>query len=805
LPTTGDPFTFVGNFSDNIVVSEVYVNYTINGVKFLPRSLVNEGDQSWTITIIIPPNGTNLSYHFHFRDNDGNTVTTSESSLEIMDNDLPFLMADGTPEQPTTGDELQFQTFMTDNIGISIVKVVYTFGSTNNFNESMSNGGRGSPEMFSKTVTVDPGAILVDYHYYMEDDSGNANVTETVVLFVSDNDLPTADAGEDIWIGQHTKVIFDGTNSHDNIELDEYEWSFEYEGNIRYIYGDDAKFTFDNAGVYEVTLNVTDTSGNWQNDTMTVTVNDTTDPTAKAGNDHFGTIGKIIKFDASSSADNVGIVEYGWGFMYNDSQVNISGKIENFTFFIPGSYEVLLVVKDATGNWGTDTVIVMINDETPPVADAGPDRNVTKGTTFRFNGTGSTDNAGIDNYTWSFNYNGTKMELYGISPEFRFDTAGTYTVKLRITDAGGNSKSDTMKLTVEEGAVGDDTDGPDDDKDPSNTGGDAKGTNFDWILIIGGIIVVLVVVFIIVFLNIKKKKVQEDEVGDEPLSDEGRTDIPEGTSSVSAVETATVTPAVSSIPLTEAAPTVAESPLCTGCGQPSQYYQEYNCYWCMGCQTYVYPDESSEAPVEDVSIKDIQQLPSPEEQEKLPVSSMDGSKEPLKALPEAQLDTLFELEQDEDVKAKEATEIPSTAEAVAETTEAETVQKPVEEPVTESAEAVKGEEDTQSSAVEENNGQAVEPETGKAEGISTGSENNEMEGEENEAAVEGETVEEEKEKEGVDADVSQEDTSSEPEEKTAEEVTAKDKAEGDGPDDGTSKLGEQEELDSMLDDLLVDL
>ncbi|MDP6157032.1 MAG: PKD domain-containing protein, partial [Candidatus Thermoplasmatota archaeon] len=804
FPTTGDAFTFVGNFSDNIEILEVYVNYSINGVEFLPRSLVNEEDQRWSITMIIPSNGTNLSYYFHFSDNDGNPVTTSETSLAIVDNDNPVFMTDGTSDQPATGDELQFQTFVTDNIGISIVKVIYTYGVSGIMNESMSNEGRGSPDMFSKTVTVDPEAILVDYHFFMMDDSGNSNFTETIVLFVSDNDPPTADAGEDIWIDQHTKVTFNGTQCQDNIGLDEYEWSFEYDGQKTYLYGDDAKFTFITAGTYEVTLNITDTSGNWQNDTMIVTVNDTTDPTARAGDDHSGIIGKLVKFDASASTDNVGIVEYDWGLIYNNSQLNYTTKILNFTFLIPGTYEILLVVKDARGNWGTDTVIVAIIDETPPGADAGPDQIVAKGTTVRFNGTGSTDNTGITNYTWSFSYNGTKRELYGVSPEFRFDIPDTYSIKLTVEDGSGNSKSDTMKLTVEKGADGDDTEGPDDDTDPTQTNEDTQGIDFNWILIIAGIIVLLVVVFIIVLLIIKKRKRPDDDDIEKPLSDEGQIDIPDGTETVSAPEPVTEAPAVSSLPLTdESSPVTAEGPICTSCGQPSQYYAEYNCHWCLGCQAYVYTEESSGTEAEESPLDDQLQIAPTEAPEELPVSSMDGEKEPAKALPEAQLDKVNELDLDERAKSEKAEEVSDTQEELEGTGNTENVQDPVEKSGNEETEKNIGAE--QSSAALDKSGQPTNGGTQGTEKVTSGSDIGDGGSQENEPAHKDVSVDEGKDSQIPDSDISQEETSNKVEEKTDKEVPASDTPTVDGSDSKNGEKGEQEELDSMLDDLLVGL
>lgn len=99
---------------------------------------------------------------------------------------------------------------------------------------------------------------------------------------------------------------------------------------------------------------------------------------------------------------------------------------------------------------GTDrafTLLVQAPDE--PIADAGPDLNVTAGDWVHFNGTGSTDDVGIMNYTWNFTYDGEEQVLYDARPEFQFTVPGTYIVTLNVTDTEGNFDTDTLTVIVE--------------------------------------------------------------------------------------------------------------------------------------------------------------------------------------------------------------------------------------------------------------------------------------------------------------------------------------------------------------------
>lgn len=88
-----------------------------------------------------------------------------------------------------------------------------------------------------------------------------------------------------------------------------------------------------------------------------------------------------------------------------------------------------------------------VQDTTPPVADAGPDQTVPEGTLVTFDGSGSTDNLGIQSYTWTFN-DGGPQSLSGVSPSYPFARFGVFLVTLTVTDFLGNTGSDTMTVTV---------------------------------------------------------------------------------------------------------------------------------------------------------------------------------------------------------------------------------------------------------------------------------------------------------------------------------------------------------------------
>ncbi len=100
-----------------------------------------------------------------------------------------------------------------------------------------------------------------------------------VVLFTAadpmgsdDSVPPVADAGADRTVALGQTVAFDGSGSYDDVGIVEWEWSLSYAGSHLRFGGEYAIFTFERAGMYQVTLTVYDGAGNSDSDTFWVSV-----------------------------------------------------------------------------------------------------------------------------------------------------------------------------------------------------------------------------------------------------------------------------------------------------------------------------------------------------------------------------------------------------------------------------------------------------------------------------------------------------------------------------------------------------
>ncbi len=297
------------------------------------------------------------------------------------------------------------------------------------------------PGVYVVRLYVEDGAELTD-----SDDVEITVVDEVDPVAVADADATTVPAG--------TEVTFDGSGSSDNVVAEDYLtylWTFTVDSVPVELEGVTASYTFDVEGTYEVTLTVTDGSDNSDTDSITITVESSNEgPTADAGADQSVTVGATVTFDGSGSSDDVDVVNYTWTFTYDEELVTLYGVDPEFVFVLAGTYEVNLTVLDAGGLSDYDTVTVTVAENQGPTADAGADDTITVGSTFVFDGSGSSDDVLVVNYTWTFEYDGEPVTLYGEAPSFDFDEVGTYEVTLTVEDAEGLTDTDTVVITVEE-------------------------------------------------------------------------------------------------------------------------------------------------------------------------------------------------------------------------------------------------------------------------------------------------------------------------------------------------------------------
>ncbi len=239
------------------------------------------------------------------------------------------------------------------------------------------------------------------------------------------------------------------------------------------------------ATVLHYNYSARDVSNNWVATTdYTLDVLDNDAPSITDNSQTAGTTGDAFNFNALVT-DNINVsavhVEYWFGSDSSSSQ-NVSmtssgGDTWDHQITLPAnstnSLHYVISAEDTSNNWvSIETVDISITDDDAPVADAGSDVTIDEGDTVTFDGSGSYDNVGISEYTWTFTENGTEIVLHGIDPSHTFNVSGNYTVTLTVGDEAGNEDSDTLVVNVKASASEDDEQ---DDEDPDDTEEDSDG------------------------------------------------------------------------------------------------------------------------------------------------------------------------------------------------------------------------------------------------------------------------------------------------------------------------------------------
>jgi serine protease len=83
----------------------------------------------------------------------------------------------------------------------------------------------------------------------------------------------------------------------------------------------------------------------------------------------------------------------------------------------------------------------------PPIANAGPDQTAIVNTQLNFSGASSTDDESIASYAWTFGDGGNAN---GASVSHVYNSTGTFTVTLTVTDNKGLQDSDTASVQITE-------------------------------------------------------------------------------------------------------------------------------------------------------------------------------------------------------------------------------------------------------------------------------------------------------------------------------------------------------------------
>lgn len=310
--------------------------------------------------------------------------------------------------------------------------------------------------------------------------AAGAEVCENSVISitVTGNNPPIANAGPDISDIDFGAFQLDGSSSSDlDGDLLSYLWIIISKPEFSLAELDNfssvtPQINIDEYGSYEVELVVSDGIEDSIADTVIITTYENLAPVANAGDDLAVDLFEDVTLDGSSSYDpNSDEISFNWFFI--SKPFNSLAELYDFNtvapYFTPdkeGEYELQLIVSDGYLFSEPDSIIIGVEGNVAPVADAGEDWEIDVGDEVCLDGGGSYD-ADEDEITFSWSIIArpessiTELdEPDNITACLVPDIAGEYVVQLIVNDGNVNSEPDTALITVEEiGGIPGDLDG----------------------------------------------------------------------------------------------------------------------------------------------------------------------------------------------------------------------------------------------------------------------------------------------------------------------------------------------------------
>ncbi|XP_008067386.1 dyslexia-associated protein KIAA0319-like protein homolog [Carlito syrichta] len=264
-----------------------------------------------------------------------------------------------------------------------------------------------------------------------------------------------------------TSTVIDGSQSTDDDKIVQYHWE-ELKGPLR-----EEKISEDTAilklsklvpGNYTFSLTVVDSDGATNSTTANLTVNKAVDylPVANAGPNQVITLPQnSITLFGNQSTDDHGITSYEWSLSPSSKGkvVEMQGvrtPTLQLSAMQEGDYTYQLTVTDTIGQQATAQVTVIVQPENnkPPQADAGPDKELTlpvDSTTL--DGSKSSDDQKIISYLWEKTQGPNGVQLENANSSVATVTGlqvGTYVFTLTVKDERNLQSQSSVNVIVKE-------------------------------------------------------------------------------------------------------------------------------------------------------------------------------------------------------------------------------------------------------------------------------------------------------------------------------------------------------------------
>jgi PKD repeat protein len=199
--------------------------------------------------------------------------------------------------------------------------------------------------------------------------------------------------------------------------------------------------SYADAGTFDVTLTVADNRGG--RDTLVKSISVTRPNSAPTADFTKSVTNLDVALDAGGSSDSDGtIASYEWDFGDGESA---SGRAAQHRYATAGTYDIRLTVADDRG--ATGTTVKQVSVTAPNQIPVASFTHTSTDLRVSLDASGASDPDGqIASYSWDMGVAGGQAS--GKTATYTYSQAGTYAVKLTVTDERGAAASVTRNVTV---------------------------------------------------------------------------------------------------------------------------------------------------------------------------------------------------------------------------------------------------------------------------------------------------------------------------------------------------------------------
>ena len=370
-PTTGDTFSLLCDAWDLGGRVEVHAEYWFGDSPHMNESM----EEGWTFNkeVIVPHSLDRMYYRFHGVDIGGNWNHTGVFTLDVIDNDRPWIEEPAYETDVHIGEPILISVQAYDNIGVDSLALLYV--NVTGIPRNVTMEYEGGSYVFEIPAQGKPGEVK--FKIFSTDTSSNVNWSEFYTVQIFDDTAPTLEVLYPVngsLVAGIVKISINATDGHSGIS---FVSILVFSNSSTEIFNGTSPLTPFNAqwdttlhsdGPVKLIVRVFDLSGN-MNWTEVDVIIDNTAPRADAGEDVTVFQGSAVIFTGIGSFDENGIALFRWTFDYGGELRTLTGETVEFTFNEAGTYDVTLTVFDHLGHPGSDQMVLTVLNRSATVPE----------------------------------------------------------------------------------------------------------------------------------------------------------------------------------------------------------------------------------------------------------------------------------------------------------------------------------------------------------------------------------------------------------------------------------------------------